>query len=1299
MSNSKNKAVGKFLAVIFIFVMVTGLASVTVLANPLTNSPILLLKAGDEGEDKRDDGDEPSPIFYDITVESTGNGYVTADKTTVAYNETVTVTIVPDVGYTIDTVIVNDEDVYSNMVEKNDDDNAAQLVITEIDEDKDIYVAFKISESADMDDVTWNFEEALRSSADGKTYVFASGKNVVFKTSKSGIRITFDDNTIVGGKTTKNVTIKSTKTIEKIEIRYSFGWHEVLIDNNSIDLNIVIDSDEPNLIVNVEEANENGYYNNDIYVGVAVVDPGICSGLEKVEYWVTCDGEETQRKILYSWSDGIKIQSEYKGSILVNAAQNNSDNVTLYLKITDRAGNKCTRSIPLDIDITAPAIKITYEDKVDNEVKEGYYTERVATVIITERTHHFDGTEATKGIVISAVDAHGNSIEDAYTISEWITSESSEPDAATHTAIIWFEKDANYSWSIAYTDKAGNKNTDPDTTGQRDPYKFAIDAEAPEGIIVAKLAGNITQTWDSLVDEISYGTFSNEKIEISGIFHDSTSSAVNVQYYMSIAENASDVISALDETELDSITDWKNFEPFYITANTRCIVYMKVMDDVGNYTYISTNGLIVDNHAPIEESVAPQVSVTPEQLYNGDVKVSIRVTEPMADGVYSGLKEISYKIFDRTSAAPNEPTQEGTLFQFNKADPQTDDLVLSWNGDITVESAINNSDDIQIVVYAVDNAGNAVDNSRTDSQCYVSIKIDTTAPVIDISYDNNSVDSGTYFKEDRIATIKITERNFNAEDVRIMITNADGVIPSVVGWVDVEGTYNQDDSTHIATISYTADGDYTFDIEYTDMAGNECTEINYAAGTVAEDEFTIDKTVPIINVTYDNNSVQNTNYYKEERTATIVINEHNFSTDRITIAMTAVDNGAAVSVPAVYGWSTIGNMHIATINYIDDAFYTFDISYVDLAGNEAVAYTRDTFYVDKTAPVIEISGVADKSANNGDIMPVITLMDTNFNKDTVSIVLDGVNNGNDLQYDCLAEDIANGQRIVYTDFEKVKEFDDLYTLTASLTDMAGNETTQTITFSSNRFGSVYDMSAVSDMRGKYHQTEKDIVFAETNVDCLERGTIQIKLTHNGIPVDLSEGQDYTIVETGGDGYWSQYQYTIKKELFVNDGRYDISVFSVDAAGNINENIDEVKEAVISFGIDKTNPIVLPIDLKGGTQYAVEVKTAIVEIKDNLILERAMIYLNNEGIDYIIDGETYMFNIPQSNSLQEVRIVAVDAAGNETEVLIEDILVSTNIFVRWYNNTKLFAASIGCMVILAAGVTAFSLRKKNKNQDK
>ena len=148
------------------------------------------------------------------------------------------------------------------------------------------------------------------------------------------------------------------------------------------------------------------------------------------------------------------------------------------------------------------------------------------------------------------------------------------------------------------------------------------------------------------------------------------------------------------------------------------------------------------------------------------------------------------------------------------------------------------------------------------------------------------------------------------------------------------------------------------------------------------------------------------------------------------------------------------------------------------------------------------------------------------------------------------------------------------------------------------------------------------------------------------------------------------------------------LYSVDRAGNINENINEVKEAEISFGVDKTLPVIVSVDLENDKQYPVEVMNASFSIKDNLELAGVSVYLNGEKIDPVSDGENITFTIPTSNMKQSIKVIALDAAGNEQVLEIKDFLVTTNLFYRWYNNTALFLGSLIGVGVLAAGITMF-----------
>ncbi len=1048
-------------------------------------------------------------------------------------------------------------------------------------------------------------------------------------------------------------------------------------------------------------------YNGNVEITAVVKDATPYSGIKNISAWVVKDGDNdspTQSfEKLYEFTEQNPTQSklvaEKQVGFTVDAALNNSNNVVVYVKTIDNAGNEKINSYKLDIDVTAPIVKVEFDDAKNENAKSNCFTSRTATVTITERTNNFNTKLATEAIKITAENAKGEAVSNAYEISNWTTTEGATLDSATHTAIITFKENANYTFDIEYADLAGNSAAD------YEKQIFTVDNVAPEGSIEVISAEGREVSWNAIVNKLTYGFWSKSKISIAETHSDITSKDVKVEYFVEKATTPGS-IKLLVQEDLDKVeqTKWQSFKNFDATENSEFVVYLKFTDNSGNVTYASTNGLIVDDKHPSIESVAPEITVTPEKPINGiykdDINVAIKVVDPTVGGTYSGINKVSYQVINK---AINKVTQEGVLYTFDGKNPTQSELKNVFETNIVVDSKLNNSNDVQIIVYAVDNAGNGVDNSQTNSPSYTSIKVDITAPTIDVEFDNNVADSGKYFNKDRTAKITITERNFDANNLKASITNTDGKIPVLSTWTKIDGTTeNADDSTYVATITFAQDGDYTFNVEYTDLAGNKCAGVNYADGTVAANEFTLDKTNPAIKVAYDNNDVKNGNYYKAVRTATIEITEHNFSADRVNATVTATDDGVTKTAPKISNWTTKGDVHTATIYYSDDAKYTFDISYNDLAGNAAIDYKEDVFFVDKTVPELKITNVSNDAAYAGSVTPVVSYSDTNFDAETVKITLRGANRG-EVKTNGTKADAKNGAVFTFADFEKIKSVDDIYTLTATLTDKAGNTSTETVRFSVNRFGSTYELSkSLKKYNGAYVQSVEDVVITEVNANRLEN--IKLTLFKNSETIVLKENTDYKVTVNGGGGSWYSYTYTVFKSVFSDDGVYRLSIHSEDAAGNVAENTLDTKDKEISFGVDTTLPNIVVANLEKNETYNADKLDVKLSVNDNMVIDTLIVYFddyetayaswNAEEISKIIaENGDFTFTIPGDNEEHKVKIVCVDAAGNIQEQEIDGFYVTTNRLLQYYNNKGLFFGSIGGGVAVIALVVFFVVKKR------
>ncbi len=984
---------------------------------------------------------------------------------------------------------------------------------------------------------------------------------------------------------------------------------------------------------------------------------------------------------------------------------------TFTITFSDLSGNTATNySKSFTIDKTAPVVSVTYDN--NTPVNEKYFrTARTATITVTE--HNFDANH-----IISKIRATNSLNEqilnEGYfeylkTASNW-----EEIGNDTYQIELVFDEDADYSFDIECSDKAGNNNKNAENETVIDfgdsvaVREFTVDQTKPIAEIQIAWPDQDTVTnWNDFIDagSITFDLSDNEALTVDLKNTDNLSGLQEVRYFVSSMPKTMEELEAKDDVSWVEVSEREGSFSFVINPEGRYIIYLYVKDMAGNEVYISSNGIILDSTLPDVEKVAPQVIVKPMEqpvngIYSDSVKIDVVVKDPITevDGVqiYSGLKVVKYKVYidnnsDGKQSDEEQTTQSGTLYEYQQGNdvvqcfPQTSNNAVAT---ITIDKNKNNSNNVVVEIIAIDNAGNI-----KTAKC--NLKIDITKPTVEISYSNNAADSGKYFNTDRVATIVVTERNFSADEVKVFITNSEGTIPSLAEWKKTEGTGNGDDTTWTTTVTYSSEGDYTFGISVKDQAGHTADEPDYGT-SVAPTEFTIDKTLPIVSVNYDNNSVENGMYYKDDRTATIIINEHNFNPDRVVVTLVATDDGEDITVPVISSWTSDGDRHVATIKYDKDAVYTFDISVSDLAGNSAVDFAEQVFCVDKTDPELNISGIGEFSANNGTVAPIVEYSDTNFDEELVTVTLVGANRGS---VDLLGnyENIHNGRKFTFNNFAEEKEVDDIYTLTVTIKDKAGREVSKTLTFSVNRFGSTYEVDeATNAINGSYAKEPVDIVITEVNAN--ELSNIKVTLFKNNKTITLVEGTDYSLEVTGGDEEWYQYVYTIFKSNFTEDGIYRLSVYSEDAAGNIADNTLDTKNVEINFGIDKSAPAIVVMGLESGETYDEESKLVKLSVNDNLLLAKVLVYIDGKevAVNNPSDGEYEFEILGDTTDAHEIKIVCIDAAGNETVTIIEDVRVTTDQWAQFVSNPVALYGSIGgVLVVLGAVVFLVVYLKKRR----
>lgn len=748
-----------------------------------------------------------------------------------------------------------------------------------------------------------------------------------------------------------------------------------------------------------------------------------------------------------------------------------------------------------------------------------------------------------------------------------------------------------------------------------------------------------------------------------------------------------------------------------------------VRDRAGNSSTMpkAANKIYLDVTAPNVDELAPTISVVAHasgegrgqagtDLFRSTVTVRATVTDPGEGVRSSGLYQVYYRVLvngeDQTGAVgvsgKGSVTQAGILGYGTSGSEYeslegVDEAITSQDViDFTFDENTFNYNDVKIYVWAEDNSGNMV---TEDAAAHYFFGIDITAPKIDVSYDNNDAQNEKYFKADRTATVVVTERNFDPNNTVITTETS-----NISGWSYAAGSSaNGDDDTWTCTVGYTEDGDYTFDVTTTDLLGFEATEVNYG-DSVAPQEFTIDKTNPVINISFNNNDVRNGKYYNDTRTATVNIEEHNFSADGVDLTTTANIQEGSVTAPGASGWSSNGDTNTATVPFTQDGNYTMHVEYVDLAGNEAEPEDVDEFVVDTTAPELEITGVEDHMAYSGDVAPAITYHDINYDPSSANVSIVGVQHPEGENLTGTRTEDAFGGSFVCNNIEPVKENDDVYTATGVVSDMAGNETEVDIVFSVNRYGSTYmfgeDTQALLD--NYYTNTPQELHVIEINVDSQVSNMVTTSLS--GELKTLQQGTDYTVQESVPG--WHQFDYTIGADNFTGEGVYDVTLSSVDEAGNtssnraIKENEGATSDMPIAFVVDMTPPANVVTGVEENEQYIAAERTVMINYEDNIGMASLTLYVNDEAVaeydaeDLAGMNGTVQYTAQASNHWQNFKVVSSDLAGNTSDETTVRYLLTDNLLIQYFNNKPIF---FGSLIALAAVVVVIILLVRRKKK--
>lgn len=359
---------------------------------------------------------------------------------------------------------------------------------------------------------------------------------------------------------------------------------------------------------------------------------------------------------------------------------------------------------------------------------------------------------------------------------------------------------------------------------------------------------------------------------------------------------------------------------FTIPMGFKGAVVAEVVDNVEHTSgLINADGSIIEDetiHSSTSSiNIAEDVNITKVDndntlLFNQSIPLTISVKD-----TFSGISTIEWSIANDGESGIITVANDGKCDSNSSAatigEVETEsNLVTSMQFTLSVD---DNSNGNVVLIKLTDHSGNTSEVSKAYS-------VDTTVPTISASLSNQTPHNTMYYNTDQTVTISITERNFNASDVHFMLNGSE----QIIGNWSTSG--NGDSAVHTGIFTISTDGDYSYSISYSDMAGN-------MAEVFTQSMFVVDKTSPVIKTNFDEFKTEQEKHYfgldSINKTAKITITEHNFSAKDANVEIFRLEPGSkhdvsGIESTTVSGWSDNGDEHTLEIPFEDgdDGVYT-----------------------------------------------------------------------------------------------------------------------------------------------------------------------------------------------------------------------------------------------------------------------------------------------------------------------------------------------------------------------------------------
>lgn len=361
---------------------------------------------------------------------------------------------------------------------------------------------------------------------------------------------------------------------------------------------------------------------------------------------------------------------------------------------------------------------------------------------------------------------------------------------------------------------------------------------------------------------------------------------------------------------------------------------------------------------------------------NPDISVSLSGTA--TNGKYFNTnRTITIVVTERNF----NPDTFDLVMSKNEADITRNGSKLNWSHSESNENAtdktthtatytINKSQegDYKLSAKATDLATN--DNNKVTyiGSAPTNFIIDSTKPNIDVSMTGTSANEKYFFNTDRTVKIVVTDRNFDPNDVTVLINGSKRNISAKDWHQDQSGSSRTNNTKNTTEFTISAEADYTFSVTCNDLAENAAEKTKYATDDC--ERFTIDKTAPTIVISqmvYQSaNNGKNDKAEKVDIPITVTVNDTNIGNMYNNNAVTAKEVTETLSISMLNSNSTASSFSVrssgrnsvtySSSNLTEDGFYTLNLNVKDCAGNPARVVTY---------PISKSGGTSTQNLSNG----------------------------------------------------------------------------------------------------------------------------------------------------------------------------------------------------------------------------------------------------------------------------------------------------------------------------------------------